>query len=213
MRHQTRILYGSHQATVKKAIFSSGALVFLEAVGQEASLRAITAVIMQGRNRQGDNRLSCDEREYFEVFPRGNRRLIDQIGEGFAHTIVFNDCVLPKPELMGVLVGNDDEGLFGSFQGFLEVAVPLPRLTALDSSGVAEKELFETLKMGDYLTPCLTIGEEKESIKALRIDKEKLFLDDYLALRTAMIATAKKLGFPRNAANGNLFSEVVKKAA
>jgi hypothetical protein len=182
------IRFRSHNARVLEAIYADGLLVYLSIVGQEDGIKAITALLMQGLSKQGDNWIAFDGRLGIDVHKSGNRRLIEPIGEGHAHCILFHDSVLPNNG-MRVLLSNNEEEAFARFQQFLESSCPLPRLVSLAANDRLEREIFASLKnMRAIYQADTRVGDRI----AYAIDTEALFKDDYWLLRTEMIAALKR---------------------
>jgi hypothetical protein len=182
MSKKTKILFRSSSASIINVVFDGGYLVYLEIAGQEDDVRAITALLMQGLNHQGDDYIVIDEVS-FNVRRSGNRRLIEPLGEGQAHCLFFHDSILPSVN-MRILIANDDDELFDRFKQWLDLACPLPRLQDEE----LDRKLYEALYFGDVIEPAqVKIGIKK----AVTIDTETLFKDDYELLRESIVAIAK----------------------
>jgi hypothetical protein len=184
----TRISFRSYSAQVLEAVFAGRTLVYLTIAGQQDGVKSITALLMQGKLRQGDDYINTDGKICFDINKAGNRRLLEPIGEGCAHCVLFHNSVLPSGNMRVLLAANETEA-FTRFQQFLETASPLPRLTSLAPNDRLEREMFETFKTTNVISKA---SVEAGDMLAYTIDTERLFKDEYLLLRETMIETVNR---------------------
>jgi hypothetical protein len=177
------IRFRSYSARVIDSVFVNDTLIYLTIAGQEDGIKAMTALMMQGRVCQDEHRINLNGRLGFQINKAGNRRLLEPIGEGYAHCALFHESVLPSNGMRVLLADNEAEA-FVRFQQFLESACPLPRLVSLAADSRLEREAFDSLKQTSVIAKAdVTAGDKV----AYSVNTERLFKDDYLLLRETMI--------------------------
>jgi hypothetical protein len=174
-------------ARILQYAFADNHLIYLSMVGQETSIRSITAMLLQGLVQLDNDLVFFNGKSRFRIHGAGNRRLLEQIGEGYAHCVFFHESVLPGDK-MRVLLADDEESAFARFQQFLETACPLPRIGSLADNDVIERELFDSYKlMGVIDKSGLALGKTAYSINV-----DSLFEDDFLLMRETMLEVARR---------------------
>lgn len=183
-----KITFGGATASVFSLIKDSeNKLVYLDMAGQEDMVRAVSAQIMQGTIKGGDQWLRLSE-GYMDLFRDGNRRLIEPLGEGQARAIIFQSRCEPSVGMEFLIAENEAE-IDSRFKQWLDV-LPLPRISALDEKfGVdLEKALFELLlKEGRLAKLRVQLG----SMMCYEVDVS-LITNDYALLRGCMVEVLKR---------------------
>jgi hypothetical protein len=141
--------------------------------------------MMQGLCKSGDDWIEFNDQIGIKLNKAGNRRLLEPLGEGQTHCILFHDSILPSSN-MRILLANSDSELFDRFRQWLDVACPLARLNDEEQ----ERKLYDALYHGNIIVPASADGSKK----AVTINTAALFKDDYARLRNEIVNTVKAQG-------------------
>lgn len=137
--------YAGAEAKVLACAKDSDNIVFLELVGHEDMVKSITSVIMQGRIKMNDHYIAYSE-GYFTVHRGGTKRILKQIGDGYAHAILYHTPSVSDTNF-SCLIGSTEDDMLNSFKSWLQLTNPLPYppelaedlLDALVRNGKVEK--------------------------------------------------------------------------
>jgi hypothetical protein len=181
--------FGGASAQIRELVSDRDSnILFLRLAGQEDQVRSITAVIMQGRMKLGDNYLRFSE-HYVKVYPEGMRRIIKPIGDGMVDCVLYHRTLLPAVGMEALLHSNGD--CFESFKKFLQL-LPIPRLYRLENGDALERKILQKLTDHEIVTKASTlVGKVAISV----INTEKLNADDYKILRDAIVDVLKDVGY------------------
>lgn len=116
--------YAGAEATVLSCVKDGDTVIYLELVGQEDMVKSITSLIMQGRTKQNEEYLSYTQ-GHFGVPKGGTKRMLKQIGEGYAHSILYHTPSVSDTNF-SVLLGKTDFDVINSFKSWLQLTNPLP---------------------------------------------------------------------------------------
>lgn len=180
--HYSKMEFGGATATVLSiAKNSSSAIVYLELIGQEDMVKSITSVIMQGRVKMNDAFLCISSGGYFQVNKAGNKRLLQQVGDGIVHSIVYHSPSI-KDTNFDVLIGRDRESLLASFTNWMDKTNPMPYPKELIA------EIYEEMIVREQLDELESIGVQAISIK------DDIGLNEYEILREIIIKVSVENG-------------------
>ncbi len=107
------------------ALDGSGNCYYMDLVGQEQHVRSITAMIMQGMIKTKNSSIYCDEIDFFRIIQAGNKRVIQSLGDGIAHSILYNKNSIVAQE-HNMLIGNTEEKIYKRFLKWLRVSMKFP---------------------------------------------------------------------------------------
>lgn len=140
-----RIYFDGSNAFVNSYVRDlSGKCVFMDMIGQEQHVRSISSMIMQGNTRTKDSAIYCDCIDMFTIFSAGNRRVIQSLGNGIAHSILFNkDSIVSQEHKM--LIGHTEEIVYKRFLKWLKVSMKYPTYNKYN------EVLFQRLKDNDLI--------------------------------------------------------------
>ncbi len=181
--------FGGASAQIRELVSDQASnILFLRLAGQEDQVRSITAVIMQGRMKLGDNYLRFSE-HYVKVYPEGMRRIIKPIGDGMVDCVLYHRTLLPTAGMEALL--HTDGDCFESFKKFLQL-LPIPRLYRLENGDALERNILQKLSDLEIITKANTyVGNVAISV----VNTEKLLANDYGVLREAIVDVLKNVGY------------------
>jgi len=179
-KYTPTIYFGGSNAYVQSySLNSNNELVWIELLGQEQNVRSITALFMQGKISLGDNKVFSDEIPGLKVIAKGNVRKIQSLGNGVAHSIVYNHQSIVASNF-NTLISNDDEGIYNEFLRWLKKSMKMPTLDDIN------KELYQLLKDEDF------ICENKSyNIKSFSMSEE-LLKDDCIKFQELVLKLLHK---------------------
>ena len=181
IKYVPKVRYDGATCDVESFIVDNGTLVFLELIGQESKVKAITSVLMQGRTKMNDSEVKCDEIGYFSINKAGNRRKLTPLGDGLAHAIVYHSPSISDINF-SVIIGRDEDELIKSFSAWLENSQPLPYPKELTT------ELYQKLKDKDKLQELTTYN-----VEAIKV-YDSIFENEYSDFMEIIIEVAKENG-------------------
>lgn len=123
-KYFAKMLYAGAEAKVLACAKDSDTIVYLELVGHEDMVKSITSVIMQGRVKMNDHYLTYTE-GYFTVHRGGTKRILKQIGDGYAHAILYHTPSVSDTNF-SCLLGSTEDDMLNSFKSWLQLTNPLP---------------------------------------------------------------------------------------
>ena len=119
-----KIRYGGSTSDVEAYVLDNGTLIYLESIGTENMVKAITSVLMQGRMKMNDHTVDATF-GYFKINKAGNKRKIIPLENGLAHAITYHSPTIADAEF-SVLIGEDDDQVMERFQSWMENTNHLP---------------------------------------------------------------------------------------
>jgi len=145
-------------------------LRFIELLGQEDQVKAITATLMQGRLAMNNSYILLNEYKHtFNVIKKGNKRIMSNLGDGVVHSIIFN---LKE----NIIIGSSEEELDSSLKEWLRnQPIPYPK--------EIEENLIKELKDSPYLESMYGYG----GMMGVEILENKLKEDDYKIIRDIIL--------------------------
>lgn len=123
-KYFAKMLYAGAEANILACAQDSDTIVYLELVGHEDMVKSITSVIMQGRVKMNDHYLTYTE-GYFTVHRGGTKRILKQIGDGYAHAILYHTPSVSDTNF-SCLLGSTEDDMLNSFKSWLQLTNPLP---------------------------------------------------------------------------------------
>lgn len=175
----TMSYHGSYAFIQSYVHDANGKLVYVELLGQEQDVRSISSLIMLGKTRLKDSYLSSEEISNIQVNTAGNKRLIQSLGNGICHALVYNHNAILK-QGFSVLIGKTKDDIYKEFCRWLKQSQPMPYPKELT------KELFETLLDRDLLLENRALNRVSYGIS------EELIKDDYKMFCEIVIELCKK---------------------
>jgi hypothetical protein len=156
-KYVPKIRYMGAVCDIESYILDSGTLIYLETIGQEAMIRSITSVLMQGRTKMNEHSVDASF-GFFDINKAGNRRKLVPLDDGIAHTILYHSPSIVDTNF-SVLIGRDKEELLFSFSVWMEKSQPLPYPKNLT------KEIYTKLQEKDKLKELTSMN-----IEAIKVD-------------------------------------------
>ncbi|MFA6395871.1 MAG: hypothetical protein WCW84_07880 [Sulfurimonas sp.] len=173
--------YAGAEATVLACVQDGDSIIYLELVGQEDMVKSITSVIMQGRIKQNDEVISYTE-GHFAVHRGGTKRMLKQIGDGYAHSILYHTPSVSDTNF-SVLLGRTDHDVIDSFKSWLLLTNPLPYPPEL------AEEILNSLAFKGKIVELDCYGE----IRAIKMEKT-LGDNEYEALQEIILEVSLAKG-------------------
>lgn len=176
-----KIRYSGANADVEAYVKDGNTLVFLELVGQESMVKAITSVLMQGKTKMNEHTVELPAIRYYDINKGGNRRKIIDLGNGIAHAIVYHSPSIAENGF-SILVGRDDNELLAQFSQWMEKSQPLPYPKELTEA------IFKHLEQESSIQFVTTFG-----IRAVKIDM-KILDNGFADLQDVILTVCRKNG-------------------
>lgn len=173
--------YAGAEASVLSCVKDGDNIIYLELIGQEDMVKSITSLVMQGRIKQNDEFLSYTK-GYFTVPRGGTKRILKQIGDGYAHSILYHTPSVSDANF-SVLLGKTDYDVIDSFKSWLLLTNPLPYPPEL------AEDILNSLALKDKIIELDCYGE----IRAIKMAKS-LGDNEYEALQEIIIEVALAKG-------------------
>lgn len=120
-----KVGYNGAKADIESYIKDGSTLLYLELAGQEAMVKSITSVIMQGKVEMNNQKVLSDTLGFFGVFNAGNRRKMISLEDGIVHAILYHSPSISDTNFC-VLIGRDQNELKDSFNTWLDKSQPMP---------------------------------------------------------------------------------------
>jgi len=181
IKYVPKIRYDGAICDIEAYAVDNNVLVYLELVGSENMVKAISSIIMQGRTKMNDKNIESPDLGYFSVFKAGNKRKITSLDDGLAHAIIYHSPSIVDANF-NILIGRDKEELKNSFNSWLELSQPLPYPKQLQNN------IYESLKNLEKLEEIKTFGIEAVRVKLSMNESE----DDFAGLDEVIIDVCKK---------------------
>lgn len=164
-KYVPKIGYNGARADIEKFIQDGTTLILLELAGQEAMVKAITAVMMQGKVEMNKQQVMSDKIGYFGVNSAGNRRKMISLEDGIVHAMLYHSPSISDTNF-SVLIGKDIEELKISFSSWLDKSQPMPYPKEYAS------EIYEKLASKGKLIKLTTYNIEAVKIDLSILDDE-----------------------------------------
>lgn len=175
-----KIRYDGAIADVEAYIIDDQALVYLETIGTENMVKAITSVLMQGRMKMNDHTIEASF-GYFAINKAGNKRKMISLNDGLVHSILYHSPSIIDANF-SVLVGRNDKDLENQFYIWMENTNFLPYPKHLI------REIYKEIENQNLLKDLVSYG-----VKAIKIDSS-LLEDEALILQNIIINVCKTNG-------------------
>lgn len=171
------IRYSGDLVDIEAYVLDDGTLVYLETVGIEYAVKAISSVLMQGRIKMNNYTVESSFGS-FKINKQGNKRKIIPLDYGLAHAITYHSPSIADTNF-SVLIGRDDDELAQRFSAWLDNTNSLPYPKNLTN------EIYEELKSREALEVLTSYG-----VVAIKI-KNSLLEDDAIDLQEIILHVCK----------------------
>lgn len=119
-----KIRFGGASAVIDSLIVDNGTLVYIDIIGQDQMVKAITSVLLQGKTSQNDIDVVSDKLGIFTINKAGNKRINMNVSDGIVRTIVHHAPSIQHDEFF-IITGQNEQELKKSFQDWLDYSQPL----------------------------------------------------------------------------------------
>ncbi|MFA6195275.1 MAG: hypothetical protein WC656_01370 [Sulfurimonas sp.] len=164
-KYVPKIRYMGSHSDIEAFIQDGTTLIYLETIGQEAMIKSITSVLMQGRVKMNDHDVESDAIQHFDINKAGNKRKLVALDDGIAHAILYHAPSIVDANF-SVLIGRDNDELLSSFSAWMEKSQPLPYPKNLT------KEIYTKLQEKDKLDKLTSLNIEAAKVDLSILEEE-----------------------------------------
>jgi len=138
-----KMRYAGAIINVESYVIKDYTLIYLETIGSENMVKAVTSVIMQGNTTQNKHTIDASFGS-FSINKSGNKRKMIPLQNGLAHSILYHSPSIVDTDF-SVIIGRDEEELKSQFKKYMEMVNFLPYPPSILN------ELFYKLQEKNYL--------------------------------------------------------------